>query len=63
MPGPGRPAIGGKTFVRLGELKAEVEEYAKREGLKEGEAIRRLIELGLNRDAATRPAPGEGDES
>ena len=64
MAGRGRPEIGNKVEVRLGDLRNEVKAFQEREGIrKEADAIRRLIELGLNRDLASRAAQDEGDES
>ena len=49
----GRPEIGGHTHVRLGDLADKVEEWAAERGLKKGEAIRLLIQLGLDRSRAS----------
>jgi hypothetical protein len=57
---PGRPRIGKEVAdvfaVRLpSEITKAVEEYAKREAIKSrGEAIRRLVEIGL--ESAGKPA-------
>lgn len=45
--GPGRPEIGGRVNVRLGDLAPRVEVWAKDNGVKQAEAIRRLIARGL----------------
>lgn len=54
MAGRGRPEIGGVVTVRLGGLKEEIDAWAKEQGVKQAEAIRMLIEIGLNRDAVRR---------
>ncbi|KAB2350378.1 hypothetical protein F8566_09140 [Actinomadura rudentiformis] len=48
--GPGRPEIGGRVQVRLGELLPQVDQYADRHGLSRAEAVRMLISAGLARD-------------
>lgn len=45
--GPGRPEIGGRVNVRLGDLAQQVEQWAKEHGVKQAEAIRLLIAQGL----------------
>lgn len=43
----GRPAIGGEALVRLGELRAPIDEYAARAELSRAAAVRRLAGFGL----------------
>lgn len=45
--GPGRPEIGGRLGVRLGELRPEVEAWAAEHGVPLAEAVRRLTAAGL----------------
>jgi hypothetical protein len=54
MAGRGRPEIGGVVTVRLGSLKDEVDAWAKEQGVKQAEAIRMLIEIGLNRTSVRK---------
>lgn len=44
----GRPAIGNPVLVRLGELLGPVDEYATRTAMSRAEALRNLINLGLD---------------
>jgi hypothetical protein len=46
--GPGRPEIGGLVQVRLGDLLDEVETYAAARHLRRADAIRDLVEKGLD---------------
>lgn len=46
--GPGRPKIGNEVLVRLGDLLGPVDDYAARTALNRAEAIRDLINLGLD---------------
>ncbi|MFP3966092.1 hypothetical protein SMC26_27550 [Actinomadura fulvescens] len=45
--GPGRPEIGGRVQVRLGDLLPQVDQYADRHGISRAEAVRTLISAGL----------------
>lgn len=46
----GRPAVGTPVNVRLGDdLLAQVDAYAEAEGIKRAEAIRQLVQRGLQR--------------
>lgn len=46
----GRPEIGRPINIRLGDdLLAEVDAYAEAEGIKRAEAIRQLVQRGLQR--------------
>lgn len=46
--GPGRPEIGGRVNVRLGDLVQQVDAWATAHGVKQAEAIRQLIARGLS---------------
>lgn len=48
--GPGRPAIGGAVYVRLGPLRERVEQWAAEHDVKQAEAVRQLVERGLDAD-------------
>lgn len=48
--GPGRPPIGGRVQVRLGELLDEVDRFATENGYSRAEAVRALVTIGLRRD-------------
>ena len=45
--GPGRPEIGGRVEVRLGDLLNAVDEFARRERINRAEAVRRLVGQAL----------------
>ncbi|MHC5905688.1 hypothetical protein ACVNF4_17565 [Streptomyces sp. S6] len=45
--GPGRPEIGGRVQVRLGELLDAVDSYADRNACSRAEAVRALVAIGL----------------
>ncbi|MFI0357951.1 hypothetical protein [Actinomadura sp. 9N407] len=45
--GPGRPEIGGRVQVRLGELLPQVDRYADHHGMARAEAVRILVGIGL----------------
>lgn len=51
---PGRPVIGGKVQVRLGDLLPLVDAWAAEQGIERAEAVRRLVSAGL--DAQRDPA-------
>lgn len=46
--GPGRPEVGARVGVRLGEMLPAVDAYADGHGISRAEAIRRLIGRGLS---------------
>jgi hypothetical protein len=45
--GPGRPEIGGRIQVRLGDLLGRVDAYAQERGCSRAEAVRNLVAAGL----------------
>lgn len=45
--GPGRPEVGARVDVRLGELLPAVDTYAASHGLSRATAIRKLVAAGL----------------
>jgi hypothetical protein len=45
--GPGRPEIGGRVQVRLGDLLEQVDAYAKQQQCSRAEAVRMLVAAGL----------------
>ncbi|SDU79495.1 hypothetical protein [Jiangella alkaliphila] len=45
--GPGRPEIGGRVQVRLGDLLPSVDVFAEKQGCSRAEAVRRLVATGL----------------
>jgi hypothetical protein len=45
--GPGRPDIGGRVQVRLGDLLEQVDDYAGQRGISRAQAIRELVSAGL----------------
>ncbi len=45
--GPGRPEIGGRVQVRLGDLLPSVDAFAEKQGCSRAEAVRRLVATGL----------------
>lgn len=45
--GPGRPEIGGRVQVRLGDLLPAVDAYAERLGVNRAEAVRQLVAKAL----------------
>ncbi|NGO42884.1 hypothetical protein G6048_12135 [Streptomyces sp. YC419] len=47
--GPGRPQIGGRVQVRLGELLDDVDRFAAENGYSRAEAVRALVAIGLGR--------------
>jgi hypothetical protein len=47
--GPGRPEIGGRVEVRLGDLLDPVDKFARRERINRAEAVRRLVGQALQR--------------
>jgi hypothetical protein len=56
--GPGRPMIGGKVTIRLGDLLADVEMYQAGHGLTQAAALRQIVELGLLRAGLITPPDG-----
>ncbi|MGH3883435.1 MAG: hypothetical protein ACRDRC_08540, partial [Pseudonocardiaceae bacterium] len=46
--GPGRPEVGGRVDVRLGDLTAGVDAYATEHDVSRAEAIRRLLAWALS---------------
>jgi hypothetical protein len=45
--GPGRPEIGGRVQVRLGDLLPSVDAFAEKQRCSRAEAVRRLVATGL----------------
>lgn len=54
--GPGRPEIGAPVQVRLGELLAPVDAYAQNHCLSRAEALRVLVQRGLDSLGTALPA-------
>lgn len=52
--GPGRPEVGARVDVRLGDLLAAVDVYAEAHGQSRAEAIRALVTAGLQSDGTCR---------
>lgn len=48
--GPGRPEIGGRVNIRLGDLVEAVDKWAERAGLSRADAVRKLVERALALD-------------
>ncbi|WP_433546251.1 hypothetical protein ACQPZG_14920 [Streptomyces sp. CA-294286] len=53
--GPGRPPIGGRVQVRLGELLPGVDRFAEENAYSRAEAVRALVRIGLRRGGAAGP--------
>lgn len=45
--GPGRPEIGSRVQVRLGDLLGEVDTFAREQAVNRAEAVRRLVSAAL----------------
>jgi hypothetical protein len=52
---PGRPEVGNRVTVRLGELKNDVDAYAAERGLTRAEAVRVLTSAGLRQTCTGAP--------
>lgn len=48
--GPGRPEIGGKVLLRLGEMLPRVDEWAAAKDVSRAEAVRRLLSAAMDAD-------------